>query len=99
MGLNPATEEGLLLLVSTPELVAAPGVASTCFAYRDLKGFGVKNASMFSFGISSRKVCGRKEKKEKKARKNNAKFSGHYVRPRTHNVRTNNAKFSGHYVI
>ena len=32
---------------------------------------------------SGRKVSGRKEKE----RKNNAKFSGRYVRPRTHNVR------------
>ena len=32
-------------------------------------------------------VEGKKErKKEKRKRKNNAKFSGHYVRPRTHNV-------------
>ena len=28
-----------------------------------------------------------KKKKEEKERKNNAKFSSHYVRPRTHNVR------------
>ena len=27
------------------------------------------------------------KERKKKERKNNAKFSGHYVRPRTHNVR------------
>ena len=32
---------------------------------------------------SGRKVHGRKERRR---RRNNAKFSGHYVRPRTHNV-------------
>ena len=35
---------------------------------------------------SGRKVRGRKKQEEKKE-KNNAKFSGHYVCPRTHNVR------------
>ena len=35
---------------------------------------------------SGRKVCGRKEEERKK---NNAKFSGHYVCPRTHYVHTN----------
>ena len=49
---------------------------------------------------------GKKHKKKKKERKNNAKFSGHYICQRTHNVHVhafcsdqkNNAKFSGHFV-
>ena len=35
----------------------------------------------------------RKKKNEKeRKRKNNAKFSGHYVRPRTHNVRVHSLR-------
>ena len=43
---------------------------------------------------SDLEVHGRKEKvKTKRRRKNNAKFSGHYVRPNTHNVRAHAIRF------
>ena len=49
-----------------------------CYLERHAK---IKNRRQIPSG---RKVCGRKKKKERK-KKNNAKFSGHDVRPRTHN--------------
>ena len=57
---------------------------------------------MQKFKIIGKPLLGEKYVEGKK----NAKFSGHYVRPRTHKVRVhalrshqkNNAKFSGHYV-
>ena len=49
-------------------------------------------------------VHGRKRRKKEERKNNNAKFSGHYVYPRTETVRAHplcshqkNAKFSGHY--
>ena len=45
---------------------------------------------MQKFNIIGKPLLGEKyvegKKKENKRRKNNGKFSGHYFRPRTHNV-------------
>ena len=38
--------------------------------------------------LGERYIEGKKKKKEKRKKKNNAKFSGHYVRPRTHAQRS-----------
>ena len=48
---------------------------------------------MQKFKIVGKPLLGEKSmhgrrKKEEKERKNNAKFSGHYVRPRTNNLRS-----------
>ena len=47
---------------------------------------------MQKFKLIGKPLLGEKyvegKRKKRKRRKNNAKFSGHYVRPRPHNVRT-----------
>ena len=46
----------------------------------------LRSGPLAALTFGRRKVSGRKKKK--KERKNNAKFSDHYFRSRTHNVRT-----------